>query len=74
MAEQRFSICEAPLIIRRYLWDTEHDGATAPISAKETAEEWSEEDKALMETYGKQADFVDFASCGDINEMQRESR
>ena len=23
MAEQRFSICEAPLIIRRYLWDTE---------------------------------------------------
>ena len=23
MAEQRFSICGAPLIIRRYLWDTE---------------------------------------------------
>ena len=29
---------------------------------KKPAEEWSEEDKALMETYGKQADFVDFAS------------
>ena len=27
---------------------------------KKPAEEWSEEDKALMETYGKQADFVDF--------------
>lgn len=39
------------------------------------AEEWSEEDKALMETYGKQADFVDFASLRPIiNEMQRESR
>ena len=42
---------------------------------KKPAEEWSEEDKALMETYGKQADFVDFASLRPIiNEMQRESR
>ena len=38
---------------------------------KKPAEEWSEEDKALMETYGKQADFVDFASLRPIiNEMQ----
>ena len=42
---------------------------------KKPAEEWSEEDKALMETYGKQADFVDFASLRPIiNEMQRKSR
>ena len=42
---------------------------------KKSAEEWSEEDKALMETYGKQADFVDFASLRPIiNEMQRKSR
>ena len=42
---------------------------------KKPAEEWSEEDKALMETYGKQADFVDFVSLRPIvNEMQRESR
>ena len=42
---------------------------------KKPAEEWSKEDKALMETYGKQADFVDFASLRPIiNEMQRESR
>ena len=42
---------------------------------KKPAEEWSEEDKALMETYGKQADFVDFASLRPIiNEMQRENR
>ena len=38
---------------------------------KKPAEEWSEEDKALMETYGKQADFVDFASLRPIiNEIQ----
>ncbi len=38
---------------------------------KKPAEEWSEEDKALMETYGKRADFVDFASLRPIiNEMQ----
>ena len=42
---------------------------------KKPAEEWSEEDKAVMETYGKQADFVDFASLRPIiNEMQRKSR
>lgn len=42
---------------------------------KKPAEEWSEEDRALMETYGKQADFVDFASLRPIiNEMQRKSR
>ena len=42
---------------------------------KKPAEEWSEEDKALMETYGKRADFADFASLRPIiNEMQRESR
>ena len=42
---------------------------------KKPAEEWSEEDKALMETYGKQVDFVDFASLRPIiNEMQRENR
>ena len=42
---------------------------------KKPAEEWSEEDKALMETYGKQADFVDFASLRPIiNEMQKKSR
>ena len=42
---------------------------------KKSAEEWNEEDKALMETYGKQADFVDFASLRPIiNEMQRKSR
>ena len=41
---------------------------------KKPAEEWSEEDKALMETYGKQADFVDFASLRPIiNEMQRDT-
>ena len=38
---------------------------------KKPAEEWSEEDKALMETYGKQADYVDFASLRPIvNEIQ----
>ena len=38
---------------------------------KKPAEEWSEEDKALMETYGKQTDFVDFASLRPIvNEIQ----
>ena len=38
---------------------------------KKPAEEWSEEDKALMETYGKQADFVDFVSLRlIINEIQ----
>ena len=42
---------------------------------KKPAEEWSEEDKALMETYGEQVNFVDFASLRPIiNEMQRESR
>ena len=42
---------------------------------KKSAEEWNEEDRALMETYGKQADFVDFASLRPIiNEMQRKSR
>ena len=41
---------------------------------KKPAEEWSEEDRALMETYGKQADFVDFASLRPIiNEMQRDT-
>ena len=41
---------------------------------KKPAEEWSEEDKALMETYGKQADFVDFVSLRlIINEMQRDT-
>ena len=38
---------------------------------KKPAEEWNEEDRALMETYGKQADFVDFASLRPIiNEIQ----
>ena len=38
---------------------------------KKPAEEWSEEDKALMETYGKRADFADFASLRPIvNEIQ----
>ena len=38
---------------------------------KKPAEAWSEEDKALMETYGKRADFVDFASLRPIvNEIQ----
>ena len=42
---------------------------------KKSAEEWNEEDRALMETYGKQADFVDFVSLRlIINEMQRENR
>ncbi|PWM00701.1 MAG: hypothetical protein DBY06_05925 [Clostridiales bacterium] len=41
---------------------------------KKPAEEWSEEDRALMETYGKQADFVDFVSLRlIINEMQRDT-
>lgn len=41
---------------------------------KKPAEEWIEEDKALMETYGKRADFVDFASLRPIiNEMQRDT-
>ena len=41
---------------------------------KKPAEEWSEEDRALMETYGKQADFVDFVSLRPIiNEMQRDT-
>ena len=39
---------------------------------KKPAEEWSEEDRALMETYGKQADFVDFGSLRPmIEEIQR---
>ena len=39
---------------------------------KKPAEEWSEEDRALIETYGKQADFVDFASLRPmIEEIQR---
>lgn len=39
---------------------------------KKPAEVWSEEDRALMETYGKQANFVDFASLQPIiNEIQR---
>ena len=38
---------------------------------KKPAEEWNEEDRALMETYGKRADFVDFASLRPIvNEIQ----
>ena len=38
---------------------------------KKPAEEWSEEDRALMETYGKRADFADFASLRPIvNEIQ----
>ena len=42
---------------------------------KKSAEEWNEEDRALMETYGEQVDFVDFASLRPIiNEMQRKSR
>ena len=41
---------------------------------KKPAEEWSEVDRALMETYGKQADFVDFVSLRlIINEMQRDT-
>ena len=41
---------------------------------KKSAEEWNEEDRALMETYGKQADFVDFVSLRlIINEMQRDT-
>ena len=41
---------------------------------KKPAEEWSEEDRALMETYGKQADFVDFVSLRlIINEIQRDT-
>lgn len=38
---------------------------------KKSAEEWNEEDRALMETYGKRADFADFASLRPIvNEIQ----
>ena len=38
---------------------------------KKSAEEWNEEDRALMETYGKRADFSDFASLRPIvNEIQ----
>ncbi len=41
---------------------------------KKPEEEWDEEDKALMETYGKQVDFVNFASLRPIvNEMQRDT-
>ena len=41
---------------------------------KKSAEEWNEEDRALMETYGKQANFVDFVSLRlIINEMQRDT-
>ena len=32
------------------------------------AEKWSEEDRALMETYGKKADFVDFGALEPILE------
>ena len=42
---------------------------------KKPTEEWSEEDRALMETYGKQADFIDLASLQPlINEMQRDMK
>ena len=38
---------------------------------KKSAEEWNEEDRTLMETYGKRADFADFASLRPIvNEIQ----
>ena len=38
------------------------------------AEKWSKEDMALMETYGRQADFVDFASLRPIiKEIQRDA-
>lgn len=36
-------------------------------------EKWSEEDRALMETYGKQVDFVDLSSLQPIvNELKQE--
>lgn len=38
---------------------------------KKAAEEWSEEDSVLMETYNKQVDLIDFSSLRSIiNEMQ----
>lgn len=40
---------------------------------KKPAEEWSAEDRALAETYGRKADFVDFSTLRPIiKEIQRE--
>ena len=38
------------------------------------SEKWTEEDRALMDTYGKQVDFVDFEALEPvIRELNKES-